>query len=467
MSRWADFAPKQSLFTESAQSQRARGKLARQAVPRASLGDYTAVDRDAVNLVTSRNEGRLSWLVPLRHSRMAESPFTFYRGTAGLMAFDLAHQRQTDVQLVICGDAHISNFGLYASPERRLIFDLNDFDEAAPGPWEWDVRRLLTSAVLAGRENNLDENRIEKLVLRAAFTYKNSLRRLLKSPSLERSYYSVDSTFLARTVSARGQQKLAETTTKARKRDSDRAIAHLMAPDSMGYMRFKDLPPILQHMDSADEEAVAQLTFQYMESTLPEISYLLSRFTVTDFARRVVGVGSVGTRCFVIALSGPEGRGIILQPKEATESVVSMFATPNATTPPTLRADMNQGERVTNHQRILQSYSDPFLGHLTDGQHHYYVRQFRDSKGSFDTSTMSAKSLDDYVALCALILARAHSQSPLAHWVSGYIGKSYEFDEAMTKWSFAYADQSTKDYEAFLGAIEAGEIESVSEADYK
>ena len=463
MSPLATSLPPHGMYTESEASQRERGIRARQALPLRKLGDFVAVKRDPVKLIDKQNKGRIHSLVPLRHYRMAASPFTFYRGSAGLMAHDLAHQPQTGIQIVICGDAHISNFGLYASPERRLVFDLNDFDEAAPGPWEWDVRRMLTSLALAARENGETPEHVEKIVLSAATSYRTSLAKLLEVDALSRHYYSVDDTFLAKQVRASGINTLEEVTNKAKRRDSDRAIAKLMGPDTMGYIRFKDEPPVLTPVHVDDQNAVEDLFEEYARSTSPEIGYLLTRYTLTDVARRVVGVGSVGTRCFVIALTGPEGKGLVLQAKEALTSVVQEYSEPNITTPPTLPPGTPNGLRVISQQRILQAFSDPFLGHLDANGRSFYVRQFRDYKGSFDTSLMNRKELTNYGALCALLLARAHSQNPLAHWIGGYIGDSKDFDEGMTQWSLAYADQGESDYKEFMEAIASGRIKASSE----
>lgn len=465
MSPLATSLPPHGMYTESAASQRERAVRARQALPRHELGTFVSVDRDPVKLIEKQNKGRIQSLVPLRHYRMAASPFTFYRGSAGLMAHDLAKQPQTGVQIVICGDAHISNFGLYASPERRLVFDLNDFDESAPGPWEWDVRRMLTSLVLAARGIEAEPHDVEKIVMESARSYRTQLAELLELDSLERHYYSVDDTFLAQEVRKTGLDALKQVTSKAKRRDSDRAIAKLMEPDSMGYIRFKEEPPVLTQVHVDDQAEVENLFEEYAESTAPEIAYLLTRYTLTDIARRVVGVGSVGTRCFVIALTGPEGKGLVLQPKEAMTSVVEEYSTPNITTPPTLPAGTPPGLRVITQQRILQGFSDTFLGHLEANGRSFYVRQFRDHKGSFDTSLMDPQQLSNYGSLCALLLARAHSQNPLAHWISGYIGNSKAFDEAMTAWSLAYADQAESDYKEFLDAIASGRIRASSEED--
>ena len=452
------------MTTESAQAQRTRGRLARKAIPRKALGELTLLDRDPAAMIQRRDKGRLARLVPLRHQRMSASEFAFFRGSAGLMAHDLALQAHTDTQLVICGDAHINNFGLYASPERRLMFDLNDFDEAAPGPWEWDVKRLLTSAILAAKEIGATPEEIADITQNGARTYRIAMQDMLAKPALERHYVSVDSTTIAAEVREGGIRGFAKTAHKARKRDADRTIAHLMTPDRMGFLRFKDDPPILTHTSDMSRKDFEELFLQYRESALSEISFLLSRYEITDVAMRVVGVGSVGTRCYLVALTGPEGNGMVLQVKEAAESVVTHFSEPNMTTPPTLTARMSEGNRVVTHQRILQAVSDPFLGHIIQAGRSYYVRQYRDAKGSFDTTVMDVETLKNYVALCSTLLARAHSQSPYAHWVGGYIGDTSAFDLAMLSWCTQYSDQVSRDYQRYLEAIEAGRV-SVSMED--
>lgn len=446
------------MTTESAQAQRIRGRLARKAIPRKALGEFTALDRDPAAMIQRRDEGRLARLVPLRHQRMSASEFAFFRGSAGLMAHDLALQAQTDTQLVICGDAHINNFGLYASPERRLMFDLNDFDEAAPGPWEWDVKRLLTSAILAAKEIGASPDEVADITQNGARTYRTVMQEMLAKPALERHYVSVDSTTIAASVREGGLRGFTKTTQKARKRDADRTIAHLMTPDRMGFLRFKDDPPILTHTGEMSQRDFEELFLQYRDSALSEIGFLLSRYEITDVAMRVVGVGSVGTRCYLVALTGPEGNGMVLQIKEAGESVVTHFSEPNMTTPQTLTKDMSGGDRVVTHQRILQAVSDPFLGHIVQGGRSYYVRQYRDAKGSFDTTTMDVETLKNYVRLCATLLARAHSQSPYAHWVGGYIGDTDAFDVAILSWCTKYSEQVSRDYRRYLEAIEDGTV---------
>lgn len=452
-----------TLYRESDAELRERGKRGRQGTPRKQLGEYTATHRDPVKIIDDQNKNRLSDLVPLRHARMAASPFSFFRGAAALMAFDLSHQMQTDVQVVISGDAHINNFGLYASPERRLVFDLNDFDEAAPGPWEWDVKRLLTSAVLAAEENEVPAEGIDRIVSAGALMYRSVLDKMSRTHAVERLYTSVDSTDLAAQVRDEGVKMLEAVTKKAWRRDSDRTIQHLMGPDKFGVVRFLEQPPILTKLDERLARKLGRDFQKYRGSTLPEIEYFLTQMSLTDMSRRVVGVGSVGTRCYLFALSGPAGDGLILQAKEAGESVVTKYSEPNTTTPPTLTSEMSPGQRVVTQQRILQAVSDSFLGYFESEGRGYYVRQYRDAKGSFDTTEMDEEQLYAYVVLCSLLLARAHAQSPMSSWIAGYLGGSDTFDKAMVRWARAYADQSNRDYEAFKEAIAAGRIQSDEE----
>lgn len=449
-----------ALYQESSLELEEQGRDGRKKTPVAALGEYRRVERDPVRVVLKENKGRLEHLVSLRHARMAASPFAFFRGSAGLMAFDLSKQVETGVQVVISGDAHVNNFGLYASPERRLVFDLNDFDEAAPGPWEWDVKRLLTSAVLAAEENGLDEGDIAGIVRSGARSYRTALRDFAQMEALDRLYASVDSTDLAANVRDEGVKMLNKVTKKAWKRDSDRTIQHLMQPNEDGQTRFQEKPPILTSVSEEVVEHIETAFAAYRTSTQEAIRYFLTQFHITDVALRVVGVGSVGTRCYLVALGGPDEGGLVLQVKEAGESVVTRYSTPDVTTPPTMHSGMTSGERVIVHQRILQAVSDPFLGHLQTPSHAYYVRQYRDAKGSFDTTEMNETQLKTYVDLCSYMLARAHAQSPMVSWVVGYLGDGKAFEKAMVSWAKDYAQQSNEDYNKFLDAIEAGAVEA-------
>jgi uncharacterized protein (DUF2252 family) len=402
-----------------------------------------------VALVEAQNEGRLQDLVPLRRERMSVSPFTFYRGSAGLMAHDLAHQTVTGVHVVICGDAHLSNFGLYASPERRLVFDLNDFDEAAPGPWEWDVKRLVTSVVLGGSELGLRPRAIREAALACATAYREALGRLVAMDTLEGFYLAADEEAVMRALRKSSRAAFDAVVAKARTRSSAQAIARMTETDADGRVRFREEPPVLTHVEPEAERQVDALFAQYRETVRPDVALLLSRYALTDIARRVVGVGSVGTRCYVVVLTGAGGDHLILQIKQANPSVIATAVTPNETTPRSVPADAPHGQRVVANQQILQAVSDPFLGHLEANGRDYYVRQFWDMKGSLEISGMSGAGFTEYVTACARLLARGHGQGPLVHWVAGYLGGSPEFDQAVVDWSFAYAEQVALDFAAF------------------
>lgn len=437
-----------------------RGLEARELYPFSTLGTFSANERDAVALIRAQNTSRLQHLLPLRSERMLASPFAFYRGTAGLMAHDMAAQGDTGIDLVLCGDAHISNFGLFASPERTLMFDLNDFDEAAAGPWEWDVRRLLASVVLGARSINLSEEQVVNVALRAAEAYRRNLRQFMELPAYERLFVVRDE----RQAKALANQEKSfkiflSAAKKARKRTQERASRKMLVRDEQGRSTFLEHPPVLVREEKTSAQHLEHLYERYLATARPDIALMLSTFTLTDVALRVVGVGSVGTRCYLLALSGPAGEQLILQIKEAQRSVIETALQRREPTIRVLPPDAPQGERVTTYQQILQAASDPFLGHVEDGKFHFYVRQFRDQKGSIDIDGMNEDQFDLYVRACASSLARAHSQSPLAFSVLGYLGDTDESDQALVRWSLSYADQSQQDFEAFRLA-NAGQSEA-------
>jgi uncharacterized protein (DUF2252 family) len=436
---------------EASASQRARGKAARREIPRAAHAAFTPVDRDPVALLEAQNTGRLQDLVPLRRERMSVSPFTFYRGSAGLMAHDLARQTVTGVHVVICGDAHLSNFGLYASPERRLVFDLNDFDEAAPGPWEWDVKRLVTSVVLGGSELGLRPKASREAALACATGYREALGRLVAMDTIERYYVRADEEAIVGALRKTSRAAFEAVSTKARSRTSVDAVVRMTETGAEGRVRFREQPPVFTHVEPELEQQVEALFERYRETVRPDVALLLSQYALTDVARRVVGVGSVGTRCYVLVLTGVSGDHLILQIKQALPSVIAVEMVPNETTPRSVPPDAPQGQRVVANQQILQAVSDPFLGHMQANDRDYYVRQFRDMKGSLEIARMSGAQFTEYVTACARLLARGHAQSPQAHWVAGYLGGSAEFDQAVVDWAFAYAHQVALDFAAFVG----------------
>jgi uncharacterized protein (DUF2252 family) len=434
----------------TAQALRQKGKTARAVVTFAHQGAFIPVNRDINAMIAEQNRTRLPELVTLRRERMSVSPFTFYRGTALIMAHDLSHQAITGTPLIICGDAHINNFGLYASPERRLVFDLNDFDEAAPGPWEWDLKRLVTSIILCGEDLGLRHDQVKEAATKATLHYRYELRKLLKTSSLHRFYSSIGEADILDSASPKNKAIYKKVIKKAKSRDSAQVISKMTQNDGFGRRVFVENPPFLTHLDAALAGAVEAAFEAYKQTVRPDVALLLSQHLLTDVARRVVGVGSVGTRCYLLVLTCENASHLVLQIKEATQSVVSRYNPIVGSPPGNLNPDQNNGLRVTTYQQILQAYSDPFLGHFQANGRDFYVRQFRDMKGSFEMNELTRQGFLDYVEGCGLLLARAHAQSPNANFVAGYMGKSETFEKAIVKWCYHYSRQVYRDYENFV-----------------
>ena len=433
----------------------AAGKALRTQVPRRSHASYVpSAQRDPLGILNEQNATRVQELVPLRMQRMLVSPFTFYRGAAAIMAADLAGGPITGVRVVSCGDAHISNFGLFASPQRTMVFDLNDFDEAAVGPWEWDVKRLVASVIIGARESNFSAAEIRRAATAAAAGYREGLRDMMKLSVLERFYFRVDIEGENKNLDSASRKVLKKATSQARLRTSEAFIEKISERGPDGRLLLKENPPMLAHVPYPDEESIIKL-FEKCRRTVPaDIAQLLSQFTITDIARRIVGVGSVGTRCYIMILTGPQGESLVLQIKEAQVSVLQSYGG-EAVNPRFLgleTADAPQALRVVSNQRILQAVSDLFLGHLRFDEKDFYVRQFRDMKGSIDVSKLTIEPFVTYAVACGALLARAHSQSENAAMVAGYLGSSGAFDDAVVDWSLAYADQSQADFALLTAA---------------
>ena len=436
------------------------GRAARSRVPRSSQADYTPPPgRDPLGILHRQHENRLQNLVQLRVERMSASAFAFYRGTAAIQAADLAAGPVAGAEVVICGDAHISNFGIYRSPERSMVFDINDFDEAAAGPFEWDVKRMLTSVVLAGRSLGLGGSTLRSIVQSSAAMYRNSLRNALQS-SLYGRYFRVTSLVDRQILSPDSEKMIKRTLKESEKRTSERVASRTLEEGGEG-LRFVENPPVLTRLEPEIRVLVDEV-FQAYRATVPtNISLMLSQYRVLDVARRVVGVGSVGTRCFIIALGDPTGDIQILQLKEANNSVVQEFGgIPPAVgyLDPAILAE-HQGYRVVGCQRILQAVSDPFLGYLTLQDHSFYMRIFRNRNASFEIADMNTTQFSEYSQACALVLGRAHARSPKAQFVSGYMGTGGGFVRAASEWAHAYAAQAEADYATFLDAARPGHFE--------
>jgi uncharacterized protein (DUF2252 family) len=446
--------------------QRREGKAARKRVPRSShaVWDPPADRPDPLALLEEQNAYRLEWLVPVRVQRMAESAFTFYRGGAVIMAADLVHTPTIDQSVQLCGDAHLANFGSFASPERRQVFDVNDFDETLPGPWEWDVKRLATSFVLAARDNGLGDLAARASAIRAAQAYRAGMREFATMPELDIWYAQVSLDELRAAAPDKATRKRIERSArKGRKRDSRRALRRLSERVD-GQLRFRSQPPILVPLREWPERVgvdpvgvkheIESSFLDYSKSVTPDVRHVLGRFRFVDVAVRVVGVGSVGTRCFVVLLEGrANGEPLILQIKEATASVLERHLQPSIYEHP--------GERVVTGQRMIQATSDLFLGwsRQTSG-HYYYWRQFHDMKTSADIAAMDAERLAHYAFVCGWTLAHAHARSGNPAAIAGYLGRGTGFDRALGQFAVAYADQVERDYTAFISAIDAGRFDA-------
>ncbi|WP_111720997.1 DUF2252 domain-containing protein [Homoserinimonas sp. OAct 916] len=435
------------------------GRALRKQVSRPTFARYVAHDRDPLAILQEQNERRVQSLIPLRMGRMLVSPFTFYRGSAAIMAADLAHAPTTGIEIVACGDAHLSNFGFFASPERDLVFDLNDFDEASLAPWEWDLKRLVTSVVIGSRESGLDEATTVDAALQTATAYRLKLRELVSLSVLDRYYHRLMLGSASGDLSPRARKVVAKAERQAHRRTSAAFVRKVTRVNSAGVRELIEDPPVLTHVPEMAEERLTALFERYRSTVPADIALLLSQFTLTDLAMRVVGVGSVGTRCYILLLTGPNNEPLVLQVKEAQPSVLRVYGHHEPVQPD---ERIHEGHRVVANQRILQAVSDPFLGHLQVAGRDFYVRQFRDMKSSIDTSRLTAAEYGRYGQACARLLARGHVQSSNSPMIAGYLGTSPSFDSAMVEWALAYADQSLADYRILKAAVDSGEIEALA-----
>jgi uncharacterized protein (DUF2252 family) len=434
----------------------AAGREARERVPRSAHASWTpATDRlDPVTILGQQVATRLPQLLPIRYARMADSPFGFLRGSAAIMAADLATTSTSGLRVQLCGDAHLANFGLYASPERELLFDVNDFDETLPGPWEWDVKRLAASSVVAARSNGGDADRATAAALAVVGAYRRSMRDLAGLAELTVWYTGLRAADLAPLARSAAQRRRGE-----RLVDAARHHDNLQAFDKLtrlvdGRRRIVDDPPLLVH-PAPDEmtEPIEQLYAAYRRSLPDDRSHLAGRFQVVDAARKVVGVGSVGTRCYIVLLTGRDhGDPLLLQVKQAEPSVLEEYAGASSHATP--------GERVVAGQRLMQAASDIFLGwtSTSDTGRHYYWRQLRDMKGSVSVAGMSPGDFTDYAALCGQALARAHARTGDRIAIAAYLGASDTFDRAVAAFAHAYADQTKRDHSTLIDAIRSGRV---------
>ncbi|MET9501820.1 DUF2252 domain-containing protein [Streptomyces sp. NPDC006622] len=438
-------------------SPKEEGKALRHRVPRAAHAtlDLAASRPDAVTAVEESGRGRLPELTPIRVGRMAATPFAFLRGSAGLMAHDLARTPMTRVTAQICGDAHAANFGLYGDARGGLVIDLNDFDETVDGPWEWDLKRLATSLVLAGREAGADEDTCRQAAHGAVGAYRRTMRLLARLPVLDAWNAIADEELVSHTDAHDLLGTLERVSEKARANTSGRFAAKSTEPTPEGGRRFVDAAPVLRRVPDAEAAAVAGSLEQYV-TTLPEDRLpLLARHAVHDVAFRIVGTGSVGTRSYVVLLLDHRGEPLVLQVKEARGSVlVPHLATAGFETP----AVDHEGRRVVLGQKRMQVVSDILLGWTTVEGRPFQVRQFRNRKGSVDPAALAADQVDDYGRMTGALLARAHSHSADPRLIAGYCGKNEELDEAMAAFAVAYADRTEADHAELVTAVRTGRI---------
>lgn len=422
-------------------------------VPRSKLGHLESGGRDPLGILAAQEATRLPDLLPLRAERMISSPFAFYRGTAALMAADLGASPSSGILVASCGDAHVANFGFYASPQRTLVFDLNDFDEAAWAPWEWDLKRLVASIIIAGQDTGRDAAVTEEAARSTVRQYITALRAGLANTPLGRYYLHFDVDGEVPNAGEAAHRVLTAAITAAEKRTGARAARKLLTRGDDGQLRFTEAPPVTTHISAEVEQRVGAALTAYLQTTRADIRLLIGHYRLVDTVRRVVGVGSVGTRCYLSALIANDESALLLQTKEAGRSVLVEYG--HAAQPAEVDAFIEtagQGGRVVAMQRILQGVSDPFLGSFRGEHQDYYVRQFRDMKGGIDAETLDDEVFGVYARTCAAVLARAHAQSPTADAIATYIGGGGRITDAIVAWAQAYAELSRADYDAFVAA---------------
>jgi uncharacterized protein (DUF2252 family) len=450
----------------------AAGKAARNRTPRSAHAAWEAPSarKDPVKILVDQDKTRVEELVPIRHGRMAASAFTFYRGAAAIMAADLAAVPDSGLRVQLCGDAHLSNFGVFAAPDRRLIFDINDFDETHPGPFEWDVKRLAASFAIGGRNLGFRESERRAVLAEAAGEYRREIRRLAAMPTLEVWYARMDIDAIESyrsQMSHKTSKRLEKQRAKAESKNSMRAFAKLTQSDGGEPHIVSDPPliiPIAEMFKDVDakviEERLREVYSAYVRTLDRDVRLLVERYRFVDIAHKVVGVGSVGTRAWILLLLGRDSQDpLFLQAKEAQSSVLEPFTGSSPF--------KQQGRRVVEGQRLMQAASDIFLGWTTakgvDGKERdFYVRQLWDGKGSAEIERMNPTTMGLYARLCGWTLARAHARSGDRIAIAAYLGKGEAFDRAISDFAEAYADQNDRDFKEFTEAISTKQLEAVT-----
>ncbi|WP_326716025.1 DUF2252 domain-containing protein [Streptomyces sp. NBC_01474] len=441
----------------SSGSPKQEGKALRDRVPRSAHAALTLhpARPDAVAAVEESNLGRIEELTPIRVGRMAATPFAFLRGSAGLMAHDLAQTPVTGIGAQICGDAHAANFGLYADARGGLVIDLNDFDETVHGPWEWDVKRLATSLVLAGREAGADEDTCREAAHYAVGAYRRTMRLLARLPALDAWNAIADEELVSHTDAHDLVGTLERVSEKARNNTSGRFAARSTELAEDGTRRFVDAPPVLRRVPDGEASEVAASLGDYLQTLSEDRLPLLGRYVIQDVAFRVVGTGSVGTRSYVVLLLDHRGEALVLQVKEARPSALLPHLPAVGFDTPT---PVHEGRRVVLGQKRMQVVSDILLGWTTVAGRPFQVRQFRNRKGSVDPAALAADQMDDYGRMTGALLARAHAHSADPRLIAGYCGKNEELDEAIAQFAVTYADRTEQDHASLVRAVREGRV---------
>ncbi len=437
----------------------AMGRALRKQVPRSALSHWRPSQNrpDPVALVRLSHEGRMADLIAIRVDRMISSPYGFLRGAAVVMAQDVASLPSTGITPVVCGDAHLGNFGFYASPEGELVIDLNDFDEAHPGAWEWDLRRLVASIWVAGRQNSASEAECATAVRSCVSAYRDEVAVLADQPLLGRSYNRLDVERLHETATEKTlRAEIKRAAKRARNRTSDRALPRFTRPHANG-RRIVEEPPLITHVPDGESDMVGQALDDYLGTLPPHWRRVLGGYTLVDVVQKVVGVGSVGLRAYVALLEGSSPDDMLfLQLKQARRSVLARHVHGDAAW------HAHQGQRVVEYQQALQTVSDPLLGWTSIGDLQFYVRQFRNMKGTVPLDAIDGRALADYAGIVGHLLAKGHARTSGASMIAGYAGHSDSLDRALSRFARAYADQTEADHATLVEAVRRGALTATS-----
>jgi uncharacterized protein (DUF2252 family) len=430
----------------------AMGKRLRKRVPRSALAGWSPGPErpDPIAQISESHAGRVESLVPIRVGRMIASPYGFLRGSAVVMATDVAALPATGITPVVCGDAHLGNFGFYASPERDLVIDLNDFDEAHPGAWEWDLRRLVASIWVAGRHGAASEDQCGDAVRTCVRAYRDEVRFLAEQPLLSRSYERLDVDRLAEDSPQALRSEVLRAARRARRRTGDRALPRF-TEEVAGVRRLVEEPPLITRVPGAEADLIAGALDDYLQTLAPHWRRMLGGYTLVDIGHKVVGVGSVGLRAYVALLEGSAPDDVVfLQLKQARRSVLARHVHGAQAQHP------HQGQRAVEYQQALQTVSDPLLGWTSVGDLQFYVRQFRNMKGSIDLDGIEPEALVDYAGVVGHLLGKGHARTSGASMISGYVGRGDNLDRALATFARRYADQTEADHAALVAAVERG-----------